>query len=177
MTPSVLILPGFGNSGEMHWQSLWEQGHSDFRRVVQKDWLHPVCHEWVLALENALKETNSDVVLVAHSMACLVLAQWASHKNHALIKGALLVAPPNPKKTTFPKEAIGFEQIFNDCFDFPSIVVASTNDEYATLDYAKSLAKSWGSEFVNVGAKGHINANSALGFWDEGWDLLRRLRE
>ena len=177
MMPSVLILPGFGNSGEAHWQSLWEQGESDFKRVVQKDWLRPVCHEWVLALENALKETNSDVVLVAHSMACLVLAQWASNKHHASIKGALIVAPPNPKETTFPKEAIGFEQIYNGCFDFPSIVVASTNDEYATLEYAKNLAKSWGSEFVDVGPKGHINANSALGFWDEGWDLLVRLRE
>lgn len=177
MMPSVLILPGFGNSGEAHWQSLWEEGQSDFKRVGQKDWLRPVCQEWVLSLENALKETNSDVVLVAHSMACLVLAQWASNKNHASIKGALIVAPPNPNRTTFPKEAIGFEQIYNGRFDFQSIVVASTNDEYATLEYAKSLAKSWGSEFVDVGPKGHINANSALGFWDEGWDLLRRLRE
>ena len=104
MIPSVLILPGFGNSGETHWQSLWEQKQSDFKRVVQKDWLCPVCHEWVLALENALKETNSDVVLVAHSMACLVLAQWASNKHHASIKGALIVAPPDPKKHLFPKK-------------------------------------------------------------------------
>ena len=177
MMPSVLILPGFGNSGEAHWQSLWEQGHSDFRRVVQKDWLRPVCDEWVLALENALKQTNADVVLVAHSMACLVVAQWASNKHHASIKGALLVAPPNPNGAAFPKEAIGFEQIYNGYFNFPSIVVASTNDGYATLEYVQSLAKRWGSEFVNVGAKGHINANSALGFWDEGWDFLQRLRE
>ena len=177
MTPSVLILPGFGNSGEEHWQSLWEQEHRDFKRVVQKDWLRPVCQEWVLALENALKETNAEVVLVAHSMACLVVAQWASNKYHASIKSALLVAPPNPNETTFPKDAIGFEQIHNGHFDFPSIVVASTNDEYATLEYVQSLAKSWGSVFVNVGAKGHINANSGLGFWDEGWDLLARLRE
>lgn len=175
--PSVLILPGFGNSGEAHWQSLWEQGESDFKRVVQKDWLRPVCAEWVLSLESVLKEANSDVVLVAHSIACLVVAQWVSNKNHAVIKGALLVAPPNPHGTTFPQDAIGFDQIHNGCFDFPSIVVASTNDEYATLEYAKNLAKNWGSEFVNVGAKGHINANSALGFWDEGWDLLGRLRE
>ena len=177
MMPRVLILPGFGNSGEAHWQSLWEQRESDFRRVIQKDWLRPVCQEWVLSLENALQETNEDVVLVAHSMACLVVAQWASNKHHASIKGALLVAPPNPNGLTFPKEAIGFEQIHNGHFDFPSIVVASTNDEYATLEYVQSLAKSWGSAFVNVGAKGHINADSALGFWDEGWDLLQRLRE
>ena len=176
MMPSVLILPGFGNSGEAHWQSLWEQSQSDFKRVVQKDWFHPVCEEWVLSLENALKQTNSEVVLVAHSMACLVVAQWASNKNHAVIKGALLVSPPNANRTAFPKDAIGFDQIPSSRFDFPSIVVASTNDEYATLEYAQKLAKSWGSEFVNVGAKGHINANSALGFWDEGWDLLQRLR-
>ena len=62
-------------------------------------------------------------------------------------------------------------------FDFPSIVVASTNDVYASIEYAVHLAQSWGSEFVNVGAKGHINTQSALGFWDEGFALLEKLRQ
>jgi hypothetical protein len=33
----------------------------------------------------------------------------------------------------------------------------------------------WGSEFVNVGALGHINADSGLGDWRLGLSLLRRL--
>jgi predicted alpha/beta hydrolase family esterase len=32
-----------------------------------------------------------------------------------------------------------------------------------------------GSEFVEVGAKGHLNAESKLGAWPEGLDLLARM--
>lgn len=176
MTPTVLILPGFGNSGPKHWQTLWEQAHSDFRRVEQKDWNNPICEEWVASLELALENANLDVILVAHSMACLVVAHWAN-KPHTRIKGALLVAVPNTKRETFPKVALGFDETPMTTFDFPSIVVASTNDEYASLNYAASLAKSWGSEFVDVGAKGHINATSGLGEWEEGFALLEKLRK
>ena len=50
-------------------------------------------------------------------------------------------------------------------FDFPSMVVASTNDVYAGIEEAEKLAHAWGSTFVNIGAKGHINTLSGLGFW------------
>jgi predicted alpha/beta hydrolase family esterase len=60
--------------------------------------------------------------------------------------------------------------------DFPSIIIASTNDPYATIDYAKSLAKAWGSAFVNVGDKGHINSASDIGSWEEGNAYLGQLQ-
>lgn len=176
MAVTVLILPGFGNSGASHWQSLWEASNPDFKRVNQRDWEHPVCEEWVEALEKVIEEAGSEVILVAHSMACLVVAHFAS-KAHKPIKGALIVAPPNATSSSFPKEALGFDNTPLLPFDFPSIVVASTNDEYASIEYAQALANAWKSEFVNVGAKGHINARSDLGFWDEGFALLEKLRQ
>jgi len=176
MNTSVLILPGFGSSGAEHWQSFWERKHPDFQRVGQRDWEHPVCEEWVNALEKAIQEAGTEVIIVAHSLACLVVAHWAS-KPHQAIKAALLVAPPDATCSSFPKEALGFENTPLRAFDFPSIVVASTNDEYATIAYAQTLSSAWRSAFVNVGAYGHINANSALGFWDEGFALLEKLRQ
>ena len=176
MSTSVLLLPGFKNSGPQHWQSLWEQSHVDFKRVQQKDWNYPVCEEWICAVENAIKEAGPDVVLVAHSLACLVVAQWAS-KPHLPIKAALLVGMPDVQSKNFPKEATGFFQPPLLPFDFPSIVVASTNDQYATISYASSLAKAWGSRFVNIGAYGHINADSGLGNWEEGYKLLVELQK
>lgn len=174
MKTTVLIVPGFGSSGAEHWQSFWERKHSDFIRVEQRHWEHPVCEEWVEALEKAVEKAGSEVILVAHSLACLVVAHWAS-KPHKSIKAALLVAPPDAARSSFPKEALGFEKTPLISFDFPSIVVASTNDEYATISYAQTVATAWGSAFTNVGACGHINANSALGFWDEGFALLEKL--
>jgi len=176
MKTTVLILPGFGSSGPAHWQSLWEGANPDFKRVEQRDWEHPVCEEWVEALEKAVKEAGSEVILVAHSLACLVVAHWAS-KPHQTIKAALLVAPPDASQDSFPEAAKGFKNTPLMPFDFPSIVVASTNDEYARIEYAQKLANAWGSAFVNVGDKGHINANSALGFWDEGFALLQSIMD
>lgn len=175
MSAPVLILPGIGNSGPQHWQSLWEQSSSDFQRVPQRDWDNPVCEEWVGALEVAAQRAGSGVVVVAHSLACLVVAHWAA-QAHAPIKAALLVAVPDPAGASFPNEAMGFSATPTRPFAFPSIIVASADDPYGTIDHTTCLAKAWGSRLVSIGAYGHINACSGLGAWPEGYRLLIQLR-
>ena len=56
-----------------------------------------------------------------------------------------------------------------------SILVASADDPYGTAAHAAEVARVWGSELVEVGAKGHVNAASRLGAWPEGRALLERL--
>lgn len=175
MSAPVLILPGVGNSGPQHWQSLWEQSNSEFERVQQRDWNNPVCKEWGAALEVAAKRAGSSVVVAAHSLACLVVAHWAA-QVHAPIKAALLVAVPDPTGPNFPIEAIGFTVTPTKLFAFPSVVVASTDDPYGTIEHSSRLSKAWGSHFVNIGACGHINASSGFGAWPEGYELLSQLR-
>jgi len=36
-------------------------------------------------------------------------------------------------------------------------------------------AASWGSELINIGDAGHINALSGFGEWDAGLEILKRL--
>src|SRR3954470_22488286 len=91
----ILILPGHGGSGPRHWQTLWEAAHPSFRRVEQRDWLHPVCSEWVGKLEDAVAASGPDTVLVAHSLACLLVAHWAA-ASALPVSAALLVAVPDP---------------------------------------------------------------------------------
>ena len=62
-----------------------------------------------------------------------------------------------------------------DKLPFKSVVAASENDEYVSLERARQFADAWGSEFINVGAKGHINANSGFGEWNEGLELFKKL--
>mgnify|MGYP003444885809 FL=1 len=174
MTATVLILPGLGNSGPDHWQSLWEKANPAFVRVQQRDWEHPVCEEWRQVLERSVARAGADAVLVAHSLACLLVAHWAAGTS-LKARGALLVAPPNPDSPGFPGEAVGFSPLPVKPLPFPSIVVASSNDPYAGLDFARSSAAAWGSRFVSIGAAGHINAKSGLGEWQEGLSLLRHL--
>lgn len=177
MATSVLILPGYQGSGETHWQTQWEIHHPDFKRIEQEDWDHPICAQWVSNVEETVKKAGNPVIIVAHSIGCLVLAHWAASLHHSPIKGALLVAPPNPNEPVFPSIAEGFEQTPMKAFDFPSIIVASSNDPYARLDYAKNLADAWGSTLINVGEKGHINTTSNLGLWEEGLSYLEQLRQ
>ena len=78
MATSVLIVPGYNNSGPEHWQSLWERAHPEYRRVMQRDWDSPERHEWVSALDEAIAQAPQPVVLVAHSLGCLAVVHWAA---------------------------------------------------------------------------------------------------
>jgi hypothetical protein len=55
---------------------------------------------------------------------------------------------------------------------FPSLVVASVNDQYVSPERAKTFASSWGSEIVFLGNAGHINGDAGYGPWPEGEKML-----
>lgn len=174
MSSPVLILPGIGNSGPDHWQTRWEQADPAFTRVAQRDWERPICSEWVAALDLAVQRAGPAAVLVAHSLACLVVAHWAA-RSHAPIRGALLVAVPDPTGPNFPPQAQGFAATPARRFAFPSTLVVSRDDPYGTTAHSARLAAAWGSEVVDIGACGHINAASGLGDWPAGRALLSSL--
>ena len=120
-----------------------------------------------------------EVVLVAHSSACALVAHWAASAAPGLthrVRGALLVGPSDPEGPRFPPGPTGFAPMPRLPLPFASTVVASDNDEYVTLEQARAYAESWGSTFVNVGAAGHINSASNLGAWPVGYALLEALR-
>ena len=173
MSPTILIVPGLGNSGPEHWQTHWEQ-HYGYQRVEQHNWDQPVCANWVQTLDAAVAAAGPGVVLVAHSLACITIAHWAATTQHS-IAGALLVAPADVDRTDLPPEVANFRPIPLARLPFPSILVASTNDQYMTLTRAQLLAEAWGSRLVNVGALGHINSEANLGLWPEGHALLLEL--
>lgn len=174
MSSTILILPGIGNSDPEHWQSLWGKANPAFARVQQRDWDHPVCSEWLDVLEKSVARAGANVVLVAHSLACALVAHWAAQTDLS-IKGALLVALPNPDSLNFPKEAVGFSPLPLKPLAFSSIVVASTNDPYGSVAFARFAATAWGSRFENIGSAGHINSKSGLGEWNEGFSFLQQL--
>jgi len=187
---AILILPGINDSGPAHWQSLWESSIPGARRVLQDDWDHPDCAAWVAALTHAVEmarqgkgehEEGPGVVLVAHSLGCLLVAHAAATApsrdvlaRH--VRGALLVAPPDPDAISFPTDiARGFDPLPLERLPFPSVLVASHDDPYADFTFARRVAAAWGSELVDAGARGHLNAESGLDDWPEGRRLLDRL--
>lgn len=174
MKPSVLILPGYQGSGETHWQTIGKKANPDFR-VEQRDWEEPIASEWAEQLEQTLQKCEKPVVLVAHSIACLVLAHWAS-KAHTPIKGALIVAPPNPEEAVFPKSALGFTQTPMMRFNFPSIVLASSDDPYATMAYVDASAMMGKQTDRSWKARSHqYSPKQSRRMWEEGYAYLQSL--
>ncbi|MBD1209953.1 MAG: alpha/beta hydrolase [Ignavibacteria bacterium] len=172
---NVFILPGLGNSGEQHWQTIWQTLYPEWQRIMQDDWETPLCADWVRRIDETLAAVSEGTsVLVAHSSSCVAVAHLAKMTTHR-IKGALLVAPSDPLGAAYPPGPQGFAPVPLVRLPFPSIVVASEDDEYIALEQARQYAEAWGSRFVNIGAKGHINSTSGLGEWREGLALLETL--
>ena len=55
MNCNCLIIPGYGGSGDAHWQTIWEnEKPALFTRVNQADWLNPNCQTWMEKLESSI---------------------------------------------------------------------------------------------------------------------------
>ena len=114
-------------------------------------------------------------MLVAHSLGCWLVAAWAGHSQHtARVKAALLVAPPDLQQQPLP-QLHSWKGTDTRALPFPSLLLASRDDPFCTLERSRDLARQWGSQWQDVGALGHVNADSGLGDWPQGQLLLRQL--
>ncbi len=172
---NYLIVPGLGNSGPEHWQTYFQQSGSNFFRIEQREWDAPNCDDWTKTIDEKVKEYDlSTVVLIGHSLGCATIAHWAK-KYQRQIKGAMLVAPSDLEAPQYTFPATGFAPIPLDEIAFKTIVVASANDDWVSLERAKYFADHWGSEFINIGNAGHINVASGHTHWEEGLKILQTI--
>jgi uncharacterized protein len=172
---NVLILPGWKGSGPQHWQSLW-QARQGFQRVDQHDWLRPLRGDWTARLEDVLLSADEPVVLVAHSLGCVLVAAWAAHSHNThRVKAALLVAPGDVAREALRPVLASWSPIPLQPLPFKSTLVASQDDPYCSFERAQGFALAWGSALVDAGSVGHINADSGLGDWPQGQALLSAL--
>jgi predicted alpha/beta hydrolase family esterase len=93
----------------------------------------------------------------------------------ARLQDVLLVAPPEIERADLRQTLPGWSPPARQRLPFRAIVVGSSDDPYASPAWTSQLAQDWGATLYQAGAHGHINAESALGDWDEGHALLRSL--
>lgn len=171
----VLLLPGWQNSGPLHWQSLWEREHGDVR-VTQHDWLTPKRGDWIARLEEVMLESDARTVIAAHSLGCHLVAAWCAISKHtSRVKGALLVAPPDLHQADLPHELLPWRPALREPLNIHATIVASSNDPFSQLSRTRELAQAWRAPLVEIGDRGHINGDSNLGAWPEGRALLQQL--
>lgn len=170
-----IIVPGWKNSGPDHWQSRWAASLPLAVRLEQRDWQNPVAAQWIATLAAEVDRARSPVLLVAHSLGCLVSAALPVPLR-AKVAGALLVAPADVERADAPDCLRSFAPVPRQPLPYQSVVVASDDDPYCSLDRARAFAGDWGSRIVILSGAGHINADSGLGDWPQGLKLLGALR-
>lgn len=176
----MLELPGWHGSGPGHWQSRWEALYGD-RRVEQSDWMHPLRGDWMMRLDEAIGELEAaeespQVALVAHSLGCHLVSAWAAHSSKTRhVRAALLVAPPDVERDEVRAALHSFTPIVRQRLPFPSLAIISSNDPYCHPHRAHEMARDWGSRTIDAVDRGHLNADSGLGDWPTGRQLLADL--
>ena len=173
--PKILLLPGWQNSDPGHWQSRWDSLYGD-RRVDQHDWMRPLRGDWSIRLEEEVLAAGGPVVLVAHSLGCILVAAWAAHSAHtAKVQAAFLVAPGDVERNDLRQMIPGWAPIVRQPLPFRSLMIAAEDDPYCEATRSRQLARDWGSGFIGAGRRGHINSESGLGDWPEGRQMLTDL--
>ena len=174
MIHRFLIVPGYQNSGPRHWQTVLERKLHNARRVQMPDWDHPDRDAWVAALDEAIRQSDTPPVLIAHSCGVGAVVHWAA-KHSRSVHAAMLVAPADPDSPAYPSEAMSFAPLPKAMLPFRSVLVASSNDPYLRIATAHALARAWGSQFVDAGDAGHINTDAGYGPWPAGERTLNEL--
>jgi predicted alpha/beta hydrolase family esterase len=172
MKCDILIVAGLWNSGPEHWQTHWERKYPAWARVAHRDWNSPDRDEWVAELDAAIAACQGRPILVAHSLGCMLVNQWAQSGSNLKVAGAFLVAPSDTEAASYPVGPNGFKPIPMQPLPFPSMVVASSDDEYVSPERVRAFAQAWGSRLVDIGKAGHINGASGYGAWPEGEAML-----
>ncbi|BDP40436.1 alpha/beta hydrolase [Deinococcus aetherius] len=175
MTPTLVIVPGLGDSGPEHWQTLWTEKFGA-ARVRQDDPEAPTAEAWATRLQEVVEATPGELVLVGHSCGVLTIVHWARlYGGNERVRGAMLVSPTDAEQANMGELApavLPLAPVPLAPLPFPALVVASENDPYVSFERAETFADAWEAAFITAGEVGHINVASGHGEWEDGEILL-----
>lgn len=166
----VLLVPGYSGGGPSHWMRVWHAANPHWARMALADWFSTSPQDWENALERALAPLPGGAVVIAHSLGCITVARHAARGGGG-IAGAFLVAPSDVERAPDLPMLRGFGPIPRERLPFPCVVIASTDDPYASVARSTEWAGNWGAELRIPGALGHINSDSDLRTWPVGQAL------
>ena len=175
MTPTLIIVPGLGDSGPQHWQTLWETkfGAARVGKMTGKTRRR---RRGPARLQETIDATPGELCSGGPFL------RRADHRSlggayggHERVRGALLVAPTDAEQPgmleTDPGGVCQWPQCRCSPLPFPALVIASENDPYASRT-GPGICQAWEAELVSAGEAGHINVASGHGEWPEGEILL-----
>tara|TARA_R100001369_G_C3326287_1_gene169831 strand:- start:1664 stop:2239 length:576 start_codon:yes stop_codon:yes gene_type:complete len=169
----LLNVPGIGDSGLTHWQTNWEMSFPEIKRVIQDDWEHQNCNDWVKTLEIVIRN-NQDrpIILISHSLGggAVIHANALDKLQH--VKGVFIVALPDIEREDFPEDCSGFIPMPKKVLSIPGVMISSETDEWCEINVAEEWAEILNVPLINIGNKQHICGASEFETWEEGKRLL-----
>jgi uncharacterized protein len=175
----VLILHGWQGSGPDHWQTwlagrLRERGEQvSYPELPDPD--APTLDDWLAAFDEHLARPGGLVVL-CHSLACIVWLHRARQVEGGPVERALLVAPPSGIVDTMGLP--GFFPLRTAPADVgraarSTLLVHSDDDPYCPEGAGRMYAEPLGIRAECLPGAGHINTDAGYGPWPalERWCL------
>lgn len=176
---SFLILHGLGGSGPTHWQAwlyqeLLKRGEKAyFPDFPDKD--HPDKAAWLERLNSIFLKIpkEEEIIVVAHSLACINWFHYAASGLTRSIKKVILVAPPSAFLEHEPIKA--FLNLPDNKEDIAkaaekTLLILSSNDPYCSAQDAPQYLD-LGIPCIILPNMGHINVDSGFGPWPWMLDL------
>ncbi|QQR83729.1 serine hydrolase family protein [Candidatus Peregrinibacteria bacterium] len=167
---SFLLLHGWGGNSPDHWQNyLAERLLEEDQSVIYPHFPNaevPIKEEWIETLEEALKGVQpEELVVVAHSLGCIIWLHYLNKYPQTAIQKGYLVAPP--------RTDCGLLAIQN-FYPLPSVqlkthnyqIIGSNNDPYIPQEEFERLATDTQVPFHLFKDGGHINPLTGFGKWE-----------
>jgi len=145
-----------------HWIARWSAKLSTARLVAAFD---PVATP--AALIAAAERAQRPALLIGHSTGAVAIALAAERLQDADVRGAFLVAPPAEDALATLDGGV-WPGLPRARLPWPSVLVASRTDPWASHRDSLALASDWGADFIDAGESGRIDADSGHGPWPDG---------
>ena len=180
-----LILHGWGGNKPAHWQEHLAARLTEAGKTVVYPRMPipatPNLEAWQACLAQTLQQIREDhpgaeVTVLAHSLGCInwIIYTAANHFEFPIASRVLLVAPPYVVPEIPPIDVPdGVTRFFPpptvpDCLLAAcpnTVLVASDNDDYATVDQSAGLAKLLNVPMHVLAKAGHISPYYGYGEW------------
>jgi predicted alpha/beta hydrolase family esterase len=156
----LLFIPETGPVSPDHWIARWSARLSTARIVAVDPAAAPA------SLRDAATR-DRPTLLIGHSTGAVAAALAVEALKGRDVRGAFLVAPP-ADDALMSLDAGAWPSIPRLLLPWPTLVVGSRTDPWASLSQTQALASDWGAEFIDAGEAGRIDAESGHGPWPDG---------
>jgi hypothetical protein len=158
----LIFVPETGPVSPDHWIARWSAKLST-AQLIEADAPSVTLALLIAAARGAARPS----LLIGYSTGAVAVAVAAPELEGADVRGAFLVAPPDDA-TLVTLDDGAWPASPRGLLPWPSLLVASRTDPWASHRQTQALAEDWGAEFIDAGEAGRIDADSGHGPWPDG---------